>query len=126
MFQLLMLNILLLPAAENGHQVQEPDAKPTETEEKPSEGTHQGDNVENPSAGNAEQSPIDNPEISNVREPSENNQTIDGQQSSGADSQQPAAGVPEQGGDLSSAQQQPLSDGQSMSRKMEVPNNKVS
>ncbi|OVA14551.1 K Homology domain [Macleaya cordata] len=115
---------------QNGHQVQNLDVKPMENAEQPSEENHQEEKAENPSEGNvemgnAEHSPIENLETGNAQEPStENIQTTDGQHSSGGDSQQHTAVISEQG-DPSSAQQQPLSEGQTMTRKMEVPNNKV-
>ncbi|MCL7024907.1 hypothetical protein MKW94_024743 [Papaver nudicaule] len=97
------------PAAENGHQIK--------NEEQTSEGNPQDGNAENQLEGNAETENAEHSALESIQDPSveNNNHTTDGQQPSGQDSQQPT----------SEQQEQQPSDGQSTSRKMEVPNNKV-
>ncbi|KAI3963098.1 hypothetical protein MKX01_000870 [Papaver californicum] len=111
------------PVTENGHQGLGSDSKLIKKEEQTSEVDPQDDNAENPSLGNVDTENLEtgnvdteNLETGNVQQPSdENKQTTDGQQPPGEDSQH----------HTSELQEQQPSDGQSTSRKMEVPNNKV-
>ncbi|KAL6316972.1 hypothetical protein AAG906_024510 [Vitis piasezkii] len=84
---------------------------------------------EAPEAVNDEQPSTDNEQKEDTQEPSiENPQLENPQQPTGEEFEKPAEEIPQQEvGDVPSAevQQQPTSETQTMSRKMEVPNNKV-
>ncbi|KAF8376920.1 hypothetical protein HHK36_030291 [Tetracentron sinense] len=116
--------------SENGHLVEQLDEPPTETAQEPLVENLQTEVAEYSSIGilqevNKEQTPMENQQTGNAQLQSVENPEVDNtQHDSGEDLQQPTSGIPQQG-DLSFAQQQPTPEIQTMSRKMDVPNNKV-
>ncbi|XP_043722210.1 far upstream element-binding protein 1 isoform X2 [Telopea speciosissima] len=123
-------------AIENGHQEQqEVDEPPMENVEHPEgsipmEGSIPTENAEEQqSVGDFQTENHENHSMQNhqadIALPSSDESLLtDAEHPSGADLQQPATGIPQQT-DFPSAQEQPTTEMQTVSRKMEVPNTKV-
>ncbi|XP_010645879.1 uncharacterized protein LOC100253453 isoform X1 [Vitis vinifera] len=120
-------------ATENGYQREKEDEVIKENVELTVENAQSQEaphpTEEAPEAVNDEQPSTDNEQKEDTQEPSiENPQLENPQQPTGEEFEKPAEEIPQQEvGDVPSAevQQQPTSETQTMSRKMEVPNNKV-
>ncbi|PIA44247.1 hypothetical protein AQUCO_01700090v1 [Aquilegia coerulea] len=141
-------------ALENGHEVPKPDLPVVEagaTTENADQENSQNTNSENVEtenlpatsaadvdADNVKDKTVENTEMENAEDKfakdvpeggveksyDETLKSEDGQHPSGGDLQDPTAATPQEG-DLTSSQQESMSETQSVSRKMEVPNNKV-
>lgn len=124
---------LMMAATENGYQREKEDEVIKENVELTVENAQSQEaphpTEEAPEAVNDEQPSTDNEQKEDTQEPSiENPQLENPQQPTGEEFEKPAEEIPQQEvGDVPSAevQQQPTSETQTMSRKMEVPNNKV-
>ncbi|KAA8528027.1 hypothetical protein F0562_035104 [Nyssa sinensis] len=119
-------------AIENGYQKEDVDElekekseQPTVEDNTPSEDTQQQPE-EVPETVEDEQPSADGQQAEDNQQPSVENPQLENaeQQPSEGNIEEPSAEVLQQG-DASSAEQQPLSESQTMSRKMEVPNDKV-
>lgn len=121
---ILLLEFFYFSAADNGPQAQPLDDPLAENAQHPSLGTLQMENgqhtsVDNLQMGSHKNPSIENHQTGNATPSSDEYLQVDAQQDSGGDLQQPPTGIPLQE-DLSST-----TETQIMSRKMEVPNNKV-
>ncbi|KAK9270080.1 hypothetical protein L1049_025654 [Liquidambar formosana] len=117
-------------ASENGYQAEKEDEPVEESDEPPAVEIPQSEDTQNilkeaqETVTNGQPS-VDDHETSDTKRPSaENPQLGDVEEPAGGEIQQSSEEIPLQG-DVSSAQEEPSSDAQTMSRKMEVPNNKV-
>ncbi|KAJ4952899.1 hypothetical protein NE237_029731 [Protea cynaroides] len=116
-------------AIENGHQEQPLDEQPMENVEHLegsilTESAEERQSVVEFQTENHENHSNENHEADNAPPSSDENLLMNAQHPSGADLQQTDARIPQQT-DFPSAQEQPTTEMQTLSRKMEVPNNKV-